>query len=104
VSAVVPTSMTAPGRSQLRTIASYPHAVPDGDAMRLIVADAPPVAHCATMPSPLVTSCRTHWRRRVAIAPSISRFLPEITEVRSDPDWLIALNSRLIGKCGSSRV
>jgi hypothetical protein len=59
VSAVVPMSTTAPGRSQLRWIASKPYAVPEGDATRLTVVDAPPVAHCATIESPLVTSWRT---------------------------------------------
>jgi hypothetical protein len=92
-------STTAPGRSQLRTIASYPYAVPDGLATSGPCDSTVVAPHAATMPSPLVTSCRVAWLRSVAIAPSTSRFLPEMTDWMLLPDaWLIAENSSPIGK------
>jgi hypothetical protein len=58
-----------PGRSQLRTIASYPYAVPDGDATEGPSWTRRRSPHAATMPSPFVTSCRVAWLRSDAIAP-----------------------------------
>jgi hypothetical protein len=99
VSAVVPMSTTAPGRSQSRTIDEYPYAVPsDALAVSEYVADEPAVAHAATLPSPFVTSCRVPWLRTDAIAPWISMFLPEITDWRFDALWLSVEISSEIGK------
>jgi hypothetical protein len=70
----------------------------DAAAVSGIVVDAPPdVPQAATLPSPLVTNWRVPWFRTVAIAPSISRFLPEITDWRFEVAWFSVETSSEIG-------
>ncbi len=79
-SPVVPMSMSMPGRSHLRTIASYPRP-PDAAGSRLTVVLAPPVVHCAIRPSPLLASMRLRSLDMSEIAPWISKSLASMIDV-----------------------